>query len=99
MELQEAGRLCGLSRTAAYEWHNRYEEEGDRGTGRVRAGSRLWDGATAVRLKERIVAGADSARTGWWRFCGIDAQRILKEEFDIECSPSEHLSPAAIGSS
>jgi hypothetical protein len=23
MEPEEAGRLCGLSRTAAYEWHNR----------------------------------------------------------------------------
>ena len=26
--------------------------------------------------------------TGWWRFAGSDAQRILKEEFDIECSLS-----------
>ena len=25
---------------------------------------------------------------GWWRFAGVDAQRILKEEFDIECSLS-----------
>ena len=33
--------------------------------------------------------------TGWWRFTGVDAQRILREEFDIECSLSEHLSPAA----
>jgi hypothetical protein len=31
MEPEEAGRLCGLSRTAAYEWHNRYEEEGIEG--------------------------------------------------------------------
>ena len=43
MEPAGAGRLCGLSRTVAYEWHNRYEEEGieGRGTGRVRAGGRL----------------------------------------------------------
>ena len=28
MEHKEAARLAGLSRSAAYEWHNRYEEEG-----------------------------------------------------------------------
>ncbi|MGA7868408.1 MAG: helix-turn-helix domain-containing protein, partial [Stellaceae bacterium] len=28
MEHEEAARLAGLSRSAAYEWHNRYEEEG-----------------------------------------------------------------------
>ena len=47
MEPQEAGRLCGLSRTAAYEWHNRYEEEGIEGLvgpAASRAGSRLWMG-------------------------------------------------------
>jgi transposase len=27
MEHEEAARLAGLSRSAAYEWHNRYEEE------------------------------------------------------------------------
>jgi transposase len=61
MEPQEAGRLCGLSRTAAYEWHNRYEEEGIEGLrDRPRPGRRpLVDGVTAVRLKERIVAGAE----------------------------------------
>jgi transposase len=26
MEHEEAARLAGLSRSAAYEWHNRYEE-------------------------------------------------------------------------
>ena len=31
MEHQEAARLAGLSRSAAYEWHNRYEEEGIEG--------------------------------------------------------------------
>ena len=30
MEHEEAARLAGLSRSAAYEWHNRYEEEGRR---------------------------------------------------------------------
>ena len=28
MEHEDAARLVGLSRSAAYEWHNRYEEEG-----------------------------------------------------------------------
>src|SRR5271156_3797459 len=28
MEHEEAARLAGLSRSAAYEWHNRYEEDG-----------------------------------------------------------------------
>src|SRR5437660_211167 len=31
MEHQEAARLAGLSRSAAYEWHNRYEEGGIEG--------------------------------------------------------------------
>src|SRR5207253_9756093 len=31
MEHEEAARLAGLSRSAAYEWHNRYEEEGVEG--------------------------------------------------------------------
>ena len=77
------------SRTAAYEWHNRYEEEGIRDCALAASGRQpLVDGATAVRLKERIVAGADLARDGLVAFRGVDAQRILKEEFDIECSLS-----------
>jgi hypothetical protein len=32
MEHEEAARLAGLSRSAAYEWHNRYEEEGIEGS-------------------------------------------------------------------
>ena len=28
MEHEDAARLAGLSRSAAYEWHNRYEEDG-----------------------------------------------------------------------
>ena len=31
MEREEAARLAGLSRSAAYEWHNRYEEDGIEG--------------------------------------------------------------------
>ena len=90
MEPQEAGRLCGLSRTAAYEWHNRYEEEGIEGLrDRRRPGRQpLVDGLTPGRLKERIVAGAELARDGVVAFRGVNAQRILKEAFDIECSLS-----------
>jgi hypothetical protein len=41
MEHEEAARLAGLSRSAAYEWHNRYEEEALRDcvTGRARVDS------------------------------------------------------------
>ena len=63
-------------------------DRGTAGTGRVQAGSRLWMGRRRGRLKERIVAGADLARDGVVAFRGVDAQRILKEEFDIECSLS-----------
>jgi len=31
MEHEEAARLAGLSRSAAYDWHNRYEEGGIEG--------------------------------------------------------------------
>jgi transposase len=87
MEHEEAARLAGPSRSSAYEWYNRYEEEGIEGLrDRPRPGRRpLVDGATAVRLKERVVAGADLARDGVVAFRGVDAQRILKEEFDLEC--------------
>ena len=90
MEHEEAARLAGLSRSAAYEWHNRYEEEGFEGLrDRPRPGRQpRVDAATSVRLKERIVAGAELARDGVVAFRGIDAQRILKEEFDIDCSLS-----------
>ena len=39
MEHEEAARLAGLSRSAAYEWHNRHEEDGIAG---LRA-HRVWD--------------------------------------------------------
>src|SRR6202007_1128706 len=66
MEHEEAARLAGLSRSAAYEWHNRYEEEGIEGLrdrpcpGRPPTG----DAATAARFKERIVARAEPEREG-----------------------------------
>src|SRR5438874_5416140 len=85
MEHEEAARLAGLSRS-----HNRYEEDGIEGLrDRPRPGRppRV-DEATAARLKERIVAGAELERDGVVAFRGVDAQQILKEEFDVDCSLS-----------
>jgi transposase len=46
------------------------------------------DAATSARFKERIVAGAALERDGVVAFRGVDAQRLLKEEFGIDCSLS-----------
>src|SRR5207237_8807713 len=85
-----AGRLAGVSRSAAYEWHNRYEEDGIEGLrDRPRPGRQpRVDAVMSARFKERMVAGAELARDGVVAFRGVDAQRILKEEFDIDCSLS-----------
>src|ERR1700720_1088051 len=90
MEHEDAARLAGLSRSAAYEWHNRYEEDGIEGLrDRPRPGRQpRVDAVTSARFKERIVAGADLERDGVVAFRGVDAQRILKEEFDVDCSLS-----------
>ena len=61
MEHEEAARLAGLSRSVAYEWHNRYEEDGIAG------------------LRDRPRPGRQPR---------VDAQRILKDEFEIDCSLS-----------
>jgi transposase len=86
MEHEEAARLAGLSRSAAYEWHNRDEEDGVEGLrDRPRRGRQpRVAAATSAWLKERIVAGAELARDGVVAFRGVDAQRILKEEFAID---------------
>src|SRR5260370_28010702 len=90
MEHEAAARLAGLSRSAAYEWHNRYEEDGIEGLrDRPRPGRQpRVDAETSARFKERIVAGAELERDGVVAFRGVDAQRILKEEFAIDCSLS-----------
>ena len=63
----------GLSRSAAYECHNRYEQDGIEGLrGRPRPGRRRDE-----RFNERILAGAALER-GLRAFRGIDGQRILK---------------------
>src|SRR6202035_5691171 len=83
MEHEEAARLAGLSRSAAYEWHNRYEEDGIEGLrDRPRPGRQpRVDAVTGAWFKERIVAGAELERDGVVAFRAVDAQRILKEEF------------------
>src|ERR1700756_1897867 len=60
MEHEDAARLAGLSRSAAYEWHNRYEEDGIEGLrDRPRPGRQpRVDAVTSARFKERIVGGA-----------------------------------------
>jgi transposase len=90
MEHEEAARLAGLSRSAAYEWHNRYEEDGVKGLrDRPRPGRQpRVNAVTSARFKDRIVAGAELVRDGVVAFRGVDAQRILKEEFEVDCSLS-----------
>jgi transposase len=90
MEHEQAARLAGLSRSTAYEWHNRYEEEGIEGLrDRPRPGRQpRVDAVTSARFQERIVAGAALERDGVVAFRGVDAQRILKEEFEVDCSLS-----------
>jgi transposase len=89
-EHEQAVRLAGLSRSAAYVWYNRYEEDGIAGLrDRPRPGRQpRVDAMTSARFKERIVAGAELARDGVVSFRAVDAQRILKEEFAIDCSLS-----------
>src|SRR4029077_19750648 len=70
--------------------HNRYEEDGLEGLrDRPRPGRQPRVAAvTSARFKDRIVAGAAVARDGVVAFRAVDAQRILKEEFEIDCSLS-----------
>jgi transposase len=57
---------AGWETQAAYEWHNRYEEEGLEGLrDRPRPGRQpRVDAVTSTRFKERIVAGAELVRGG-----------------------------------
>jgi len=67
MEHEAAARLAGLSRSAAYEWHNRYEEEGIEGLrDRPRLGRQpRVDAATSARFKERIGARSELTHIAW----------------------------------
>src|SRR5258707_3433240 len=79
MEHEEAARLAGLSRSAAYEWHNRYEEDGLEGLrDRPRPGRQpRVDAVTSVRLNERIVAGAELARCRAGAVRGVCTQLLF----------------------
>src|SRR4030088_610975 len=71
MEHEEAARLAGLSRSAAYEWHNRYEEDGIEGLrDRPRPGRQPRGDAGAVQ-------GADcrGRRAGAGRGSGVSRGR------------------------
>src|ERR1700730_14431550 len=90
MEHEEAARLAGLGRSGAYDWHNRYEEDGIEGVrDRPRPGRQpRVDAATSPRFKERMVAGAALERDGVVAFRGLVPPVILVEEFVICCSLS-----------
>src|SRR5271169_2156119 len=81
MEHEEAARLAGLSRSAAYEWHNRYEEDGLEGLrdrprpGRQPRVDSHGSTATGRRRDERgsrIGLSLAPSWRGmvWWRFVG-----------------------------
>lgn len=80
MEHEEAARLAGLSRSAAYEWHNRYEEDRIAGLrDRSRPGRQpRADAVTSARFKQRIVASAELERDGVVAFRGIDGQQSAR---------------------
>src|SRR5207244_12624537 len=77
MEHEAAARLAGLSRSAAYEWHNRYEEEGIEGLrDRPHPGRQpRVDAATSAQCKQRTVAGAALERDGVVGSSRADARR------------------------
>src|SRR5258705_11553246 len=66
MEHEEAARLAGLGRAAAYEWHNRYEEDGLEGLrDRPRPGRQpRGGGVTSGRVQGRNGGGAALERGG-----------------------------------
>ena len=90
MEPEAAARAVGLGRQAAYDWHNRYEEEGIAGLrDRPRPGRRpAVDAETARALTERIEGGAELDHDGVISFRGVDAQRLLEEDHQIKVSLS-----------
>src|SRR5215831_5279762 len=88
IEHDEAARVAGP--ISGLRMAYRYEEDGIEGLrDRPRPGRQpRVDAVTSARFKERIVAGAALERDGVVAFRGVDAQRILKEEFEIDCSLS-----------
>ena len=90
VEREAAARVVGLGRQAAYDWHNRYEEEGVDGLrDRPRSGRpRRVPAAVEQRLVERIVAGPVFERDAIVAFRGADGQRLLREEHGLALSLS-----------
>src|ERR1700752_4993639 len=73
MEHEEAARLAGLSRSAAYEWHNRYEEDGIEGLrDRPRPGRQppAWSGPRGWRRERQH---PDCRRRATSRSCSASA--------------------------
>lgn len=90
LDREEAARLVGLGRQAAYDWLERYEEEGIAGLpDRPRPGRpRKVAAATGEALKTRLLAGATVEQDTVVAFRGADVQRILRQEFQVEQSLS-----------
>jgi putative transposase len=90
VEREAAARVVGLGRQAAYDWHNRYEEEGVAGLrDRRRAGRpRRTPAAVEQALVDRIGEGPVFERDGIVAFRGTDARRLLREEHGLTLSLS-----------
>ncbi len=90
LDREAAARVVGLGRQASYDWPKRYNADGVAGLhDRPRSGRPpLLDSAAAERFKQRIVAGADLERDGVSALRGLDAQRILADEFGADYSLS-----------
>src|SRR5271163_1752681 len=97
LEHEAAARLAGLSRSSAYQWHNRYGEDGIGGLGDRPSPGRppRVDALTTARLKERIVAGAELERDGVVAFRGVRRPTNIEGRIRYRRQPIEHLSAAA----
>ena len=81
-----AARAVGLRRASGYKWARRYEAEGVAGlSDRPRSGrpAKL-DPNKAEAFKERVLDGAEREHEGPANLRGLDAQRILKQEFGAD---------------
>lgn len=90
IEIDEATRLVGLQRGAAYQWHNRYEEEGISGLhDRVRSGKKCQVSDEIGReIYDRICAGAILERDGVVSFRGADVKKWLEDDYSINLQKS-----------
>jgi transposase len=83
---EEAAQAVGLRRASGYKWARRYEAEGIEGlSDRPRSGrpAKL-DPTMAEAFKERVLDGAEHERQGIASLRGLDAQRILRQEFGAD---------------